>query len=162
MIDKAKSEKKRLSAYTDAQLSSLIKEGNSDAFVELTARYVELIRAKSAPFHGTFLDHDDFYQEGLWGLYTAACTYRTDKGSRFSTYASICIHNRILMAYRNAKCGRNQPLDGFVSLNEEINLSASDTANPEAQYLSKERLQQVHFAIQNMLTEMEQKTLHLF
>ena len=33
--------------YTDNQLVSFIQKGNSDAFVELTARYLSFIRAKA-------------------------------------------------------------------------------------------------------------------
>ncbi|MDD3260878.1 MAG: sigma-70 family RNA polymerase sigma factor [Oscillospiraceae bacterium] len=161
MFDEENPDEKALAACTDLQLAQMIKSGSSRAFVELTARYVDLVQAKSAPFHGTFLDRDDFYQEGLWGLYTAACTFDPNRGAKFATYAGTCIHNRMVMVYRSAKSGRSQPPNGFVPLSD-AELSATDAADPEARVLAKERLQKVRFAIQNILTPMEQHTLQLY
>ena len=50
--------------YTDNQLVSFIQKGNSDAFVELTARYLSFIRAKAYPFRSSVLEADDLCQEG--------------------------------------------------------------------------------------------------
>ena len=53
--------------YSDHQLASLVCQDDPDAFVELTKRYMSLIRAKAAAFHNTVLEADDLYQEGLFG-----------------------------------------------------------------------------------------------
>lgn len=58
----------RMESYSDQQLATLVREGDPDAFLELTSRYMTLIRAKAAPFHGTMLEADDLCQEGLLGL----------------------------------------------------------------------------------------------
>lgn len=151
-----------LTACTDSQLSESVKNGIPDAFVELTARYLDLVRAKASPFHCTFLDGDDLCQEGLWGLYLAACTYQQERGSSFSTYAGICIQNRVVMAYRKAMNARRQPPNGFVPLSEGEELSAPEAEDPEVMLLSKERLENVQRAVQNTLTKMEQRVLRLY
>ena len=51
--------------YSDHQLASLVCQDDPDAFVELTKRYMSLIRAKAAAFHNTVLEADDLYQ-GFW------------------------------------------------------------------------------------------------
>ncbi|WOC33607.1 MULTISPECIES: sigma-70 family RNA polymerase sigma factor [Caproicibacterium] len=151
-----------LSACTDGQLAESVQNGIPDAFAELTARYLDLVRAKATPFHCTFLDADDLCQEGLWGLYLAACTYQPDKGARFSTYAGICIRNCVVAAYRKAVNGRQLPPNGFVPLSEGEELSAPEADEPEVLLLSKERLETVQEAVQKVLTPMEQRVLKLY
>jgi RNA polymerase sporulation-specific sigma factor len=151
-----------LTACTDSQLAVYIQKGDADAFVELTARYLDLIRAKSAPFHCTFLDRDDFCQEGLWGLYHAACSYQQGKGCSFSTYAGICIQNHVITAYRKAITERRQPPNGFVPLSDGETFSAPDTEDPETILLSKERMENIQFSVEHILTKMEQQVLVLY
>jgi RNA polymerase sporulation-specific sigma factor len=151
-----------LAACTDSQLSSFVKSGSSDAFAELTSRYLELVRVKSAPFRGTFLDNDDLCQEGLCGLYHAACTYHKEKGVSFSSYAGVCIHNCVIIAYRKAMNARRRPPNGFVSISEENQLSSPESEEPEALMLAKERLHNMQKLMQNHLTQMEQQVLMLY
>ncbi len=153
-----------LTTCTDNQLVTCVKAGSADAFVELATRYFDLIRAKSASFHGTFLDRDDLCQEGLLGLYHAACTYQEEKGIGFSSYAGVCIRNCVIMAYRKAMNVRRRPPNGFVPLssNEGELLSSSESEDPESMLLAKEHLQAVLCAIQNTLSSMEQHVLMLY
>lgn len=46
---------------------------------------------------------EDYYDVGMIGLYKAAKTFDNSKGSKFSTYACICIRNTILMDIRDQK-----------------------------------------------------------
>lgn len=124
----------RMESYSDQQLATLVREGDPDAFLELTSRYMTLIRAKAAPFHGTMLEADDLCQEGLLGLLDAVRNYREDGGASFRTYAGVCITNRIIMAYRWAAGRKNFPLNNFVPLSEEgasCGVFAGEEANPE-------------------------------
>ena len=105
--------------YTDNQLVSFIQKGNSDAFVELTARYLSFIRAKAHPFRSSVLEADDLCQEGLLGLFSAARSYNPNKDASFKTYAGICIQNRMVATYRACARKKNIPLGQLVSLNDE-------------------------------------------
>ena len=158
----SKLDKDTLNACTDSQLAAYVKAGSSEAFAALTARYLELVRTKSIPFHCGFLDRDDFCQEGLWGLYHAACTFQSERGAKFSTYAGTCIQNHMITAYRKAVSGCRQPLSGFVSLSEGAEVSAPESEDPEARILVQERLSAMRTAIQKMLTPMEQQVLLLY
>ena len=55
----AETHNNRMESYPDQQLAALVRDGDPDAFLELTSRYMTLIRAKAAPFHGTMLEADD-------------------------------------------------------------------------------------------------------
>ena len=63
--------------YTDAGLAQLVRQGQGDAFAELSARYLGLIRGKARRFEGAGApEKEDLWQEGLLGLYAAAITPR--------------------------------------------------------------------------------------
>ena len=143
--------------YTDIQLAALVSSGNSDAFVELTARYMSLIRAKAAPFHSNMLEADDLFQEGLLGLLNAAKTYKPDSKASFRTYAGVCINNRIIMAYRWAVSRKNLPLNDFVPLSEEQ--GPSEEQNPEEILAGREGLKIVKQHIKETLSTMEYQVL---
>lgn len=49
------------------------------------------------------MEHDDYASEGMYGLIKAARTYDKSKKAKFSTYASMCIKNEILMYLRKNK-----------------------------------------------------------
>lgn len=46
---------------------------------------------------------EDYFDVGLIGLCKAAQTFNLENGSKFSTYACICIRNNILIEIRNEK-----------------------------------------------------------
>ena len=76
---------------SDQRLSALVRDGDPQAFVELSARYIGLIRNKAALFCGPAVpEPEDLLQEGFLGLYAAALGYR-DSGGSFGTYAGACI-----------------------------------------------------------------------
>lgn len=155
----------RLSDYTDSQLAGLVKEGDSDAFAELTARYMTLIRYKAAPFHSAPLETDDLCQEGLVGLFHAARGYDDSNGAAFKTYAGTCIANRMIMAYRSALSRKNQPMSNFVSFNEEESpgfMLQGDGWNPETVLASNEGIDQMWRKIRLILSRMELRVLELY
>ncbi len=154
----------KMADYTDIQLANLVNRGNSDAFVELTTRYMSLIRAKAAPFRCTMLECDDLCQEGLWGLLSAARTYDSAGKAGFRTYAGVCISNRIITAYRAAASRKNLPLNDFVSLSDddsEMDMSDS-TTNPETVLMDRESVKMMRQRIKQNLSKMEQRVLMLY
>ncbi|MVB12375.1 RNA polymerase sigma-H factor [Caprobacter fermentans] len=154
-----------LTDFSDGQLAVLVKDGDSDAFAELTARYMSLIRYKSAPFHSAQLETDDLCQEGLVGLYNAARTYNSANGAAFKTYAGTCIANRMIMAYRSALSRKNEPLSNFVSLSDgehsglELPVGGWD---PETLLASSEGVGQLWEKIRSVLSERELRVLRLY
>lgn len=154
-----------LAGLTDLELVSLVKENNAEAFVELTSRYLNLIRAKAAPFHTTAMDADDLCQEGLMGLLSAALTFEEKGPASFKTYAGVCISNRIITAYRTAASQKNLPLNNFVSLNDDVSglhFTSDQVINPETLLIDRENLQIVKSRIERTLSKMEQQVLSLY
>lgn len=154
----------RLSEYADGELARLVRAGDSDAFAELTGRYMSLIRFKAAPFHSTQLETDDLCQEGLLGLLNAARTYDAANGAAFRTYAGVCVANRMIMAYRSALSRKNEPLSNFVSLSgDEGGLAlGSDGLDPEDVLASSESVDLLWRRIRSVLSDQELRVLKLY
>lgn len=158
---------KQISQLSDDQLVVLLKQREPDAFVELTSRYMALIRAKAAPFRSSALETDDLCQEGLLGLLNAAESYSPGGKASFRTYAGVCIHNRMVTAYRTAASKKNIPLNNFVSLNSEedsypMQFTSEQTANPETLLIDRERLEGIKRCIRQALSKLEQQVLFLY
>ncbi len=155
---------KEMEEYSDEQLAGLVNGNNSNAFVELAARYLSLIKGKAARYRSSMLDTDDLYQEGLMGLLNAARSYDAKSGTSFRTYACVCIQNRLIMAYRAVASQKNLPMNNFVSLSDDD--TAMDvvdcSANPETVLIDNENLQQIRQYLEQSLSELEQKVLVLF
>jgi RNA polymerase sporulation-specific sigma factor len=153
-----------LAGFTDGQLAALVQKGDSDAFAELTARYMSLIRRKAAPFHSAQLETDDLCQEGLVGLFHAARAYNSANGAAFKTYAGTCIANRMIMAYRSAFSRKNEPMSNFVSLSDSENLNLvmqAGIGDPESMLTSSEDADQMWRNIRSVLSKREFRVLRL-
>ena len=155
----------RLAACRDGRLTEMVKQGDGEAFAELTSRYLAMIRAKISPFRGGTLETDDLCQEGLLGLLRAAQTFDPGNGASFRTYAGICVTNRVIMAYRAADGHRHDPMSNFVSLSgdDAPELPAEElAADPEASLDDREDFQAMCRRVEELLTPLEQRVLHLY
>lgn len=159
-----------MSGFSDAQVIALVNRENTDAFIELAARYMSLIRAKAAALRtGSLLEPEDLYQEGLMGLLSAAHSYRESGSASFRTYAGICIYNQMVTACRSAASRKNLPLHNFVSLQDaeqnqsvEAAFVSDQAANPETLLIDRESLEGLKARIHQTLSKMEQEVLFLY
>ena len=89
---------------------------------------------------------EDYLDVGIIGLCKAAQTFKPENGSKFSTYACICIRNDILMEIRN----ENRQCDAYaisfssiISSSKDKDLTLEDTLSDyelENDILNKEEL----------------------
>ena len=152
---------------TDDALAQMVQDGSADAFVELTNRYLPLVRAKAASFHSFALEADDLWQEGLLGLYSAASNYDAKGSAGFRTYAGVCISNRIVTAYRSSASLKNTILNNSLSLQDEDfsdrdQLACSAGMNPETLVIAQESVQAVNDHLNQSLSAMEKDVLRLY
>lgn len=154
----------KMANCSDQGLAKLAAGGEPDAFVELTARYYSMIRAKASRFRSAMLETDDLCQEGLMGLLNAARTYDPEAGASFKTYAGVCIGNRMIMACRKAASRKNLPLQNFVSLSDyDREAEMPDcSADPETVLIDSENLASVRKRIAQSLTSLECRVLALY
>ena len=145
---------------SDAQLAALVRQGQGEAFAELSARYLGLIRDKARQFESGFApEKEDLWQEGLLGLYAAAVSYR-EEGAAFSTYAAVCVQNRMTSAARKHSSSRNRPLNESVPL--EAAGEAASHQGPESLVELREDFQAFCKKMNVSLSPLERRVLALY
>lgn len=86
------------------ELIIAVKGGDQTAFETLRDRYKPLIEASVQKYSSdamTAEDREEMYQEALFILYSAACSYTLENGVEFGLYAKICIENSMLSFIRS-------------------------------------------------------------
>ncbi len=141
---------------TDEELA-VIAKNNRGAAAALVLRYVKLISIKAGAFASSVTDCDDLRQEGLMGLLSAINAYNPSKNAKFSTFAEVCIINRM----KSLLLKSNRTPDSFEDiylLQEQYEVSACET--PESIYLYKEYFSELLDIIDAELSEIERKVLN--
>lgn len=83
------------------------KEGGSLDVNQLIEENMGLVYKQLHYFH--LIDDEDAFSIAIEALWTGISTYSPDKGSKLSTYATVCIYNALGMYVRRLK--RKQRLD---------------------------------------------------
>lgn len=146
----------RLRELTDETLAELIGT-NADAFAELFARYRGIVRFFAGRYAVNASDSEDYMQEGMLGLYSAAVSYSKGRQVRFRTFASACIRNRI----RNAARAERKAIVSEMSFDDPESalsdtVSASDLS-PEQEYLAQERADELDSLMNRTLSRQERE-----
>lgn len=89
-----------------------IKEGDLNARNELIEHNLRLVVHIIKKYYQNARDQEDLISIGTIGLIKAASTFDFEKGNKFTTYASRCIENEILMHFRSRKKTAN---DVYIS-----------------------------------------------
>jgi len=105
---------KPLTAEEEKECIKLFKEGDETAKERLINHNLRLV-AHIVKKYSTAGEADDFISVGVIGLIKAINTYKDDKGTQLSTYASRCIENEILMLIR-----MNKKHNSVYSLEEKL------------------------------------------
>ena len=146
-----------LCAKTDEELVVLARNDKS-AMAALLSRYSKLILIKSKIYANSVTDSEDLHQEGFMSLLKAINVYDPAKGAKFSTFAEVCIVNRMrTVAARSGKVSSNSE-----SIDDEMTadvLSVDET--PESIYLYKEFFAELLRCIDTELSDAEAKAFHL-
>ena len=148
----------------DEDLCVLANSGDENAGECLLARHRNLVRSCVRPYFLTGGDSEDLLQEGMLGLLSAIRHFDAARGVKFSTYAHLCIHNRILSAVREAAGTRNQPLNDSLSIESETFSHPPDlfAPDPEQLLMEKEDVAEIWRALDCALSPLERKVLALY
>lgn len=99
-----------------------MKDGDKKAEEKLIKHNLRLVAHIAKKYRNSSIDNEDLISIGSIGLMKAIKTFSYDKGNNFSTYASRCIENEILMTFRTDK--KNAPsvyLDEVISVDKDGN-----------------------------------------
>lgn len=151
------------SKVRDETLAEAFQAGNTEVFPELVARYLKLIRIKACSFREIFsLEREDLYQEGLLGLFDAACSYRPDGGASFETYAGRCINNRIVSAVRRSASKKNAPLNHAIPIEEISDSNVDAESDPQMLLENRDEMDHMLETVHVSLSAFERKVLSLY
>lgn len=150
-----------LQQCSDVQLAALVRQGQGEAFAELSARYLGLVRGKARLFEGAAApEKEDLWQEGLLGLYVAAISFRQEGGASFPTYAGVCVYNRMASAVRRHASGGNRTLNESVPLEEDR--PAPSRESPESLLELREDFRALCRKMNVALSPAERRALKLY
>lgn len=106
---------KPLSLEEEKECFLLLKQGNKQAEEKLINHNLRLVAHIVKKFNFAKIEQDELISVGSIGLMKAVKSYDTEKGHSFSTYASRCIQNEILMMIRSQRKFINE-----VSLEDKV------------------------------------------
>lgn len=146
----------KLSDKTDDALVADVREGDEKAFNELIHRYTPTVSSLSHSYFSDALTPDDWFQEGMLGLFFAVFSFREDSGATFASFASVCVRNRLNSAWKNANSKKNEPLNRSLSL-DDSHVPAVSSA--EEAYIESE---QSRFLTEDFLQELSPAEQRVF
>lgn len=165
-IERKNSFEKPLSPKEEHEMFVRLARGDSEAEEKLIKHNLRLVAHIANKYKGDY-DSDDLISIGSIGLLKAVKKYDYTKGNNFSTFASRCIENEILMMFRSEKKhlqavsfedkigsdkdGNEVSLLDVLQSNENVELTAEKA-------LLKKTIQNL---ISNSLDEREQKIINM-
>ncbi len=150
------------SSLSDENLVSLCKEQNDEkAWNELSLRYLRVAKSVSSVFSGSALERDDLVQEGIFGFLAAVYSYDEKGTASFSTYAAVCIKNRMLSALKSSSAQKQIPPSLFVPIESESE-TADSALSPEEALVSKNEASRIASLVSSKLSENERKVFSLY
>lgn len=150
--------------YSDEELISRLRSGESGISDYLMEKYKELVRYKARAMFLIGGETDDLIQEGMIGLFKAVQNYQPDKDTSFQTFATLCIDRQLYSAIQNSNRQKHMPLNSYVSLSEEEqeDIEGNWVESPEAIIIDQESTRALEQEIQKVLSPMENKVLNYY
>ncbi len=92
-----------MSAEEERECFKRVAEGDNEAREKLINHNLRLVAHITKKYYCERDERDDLVSIGTVGLIKAVSAYNVEKNIRFSTYASRCIENEILMYFRGIR-----------------------------------------------------------
>ena len=157
MTDKEKIS--NFTVFSDEELIRLIRNGFSAAFDELAGRFRKSVSVLSGSYYSESLTKDDWFQEGMIGFILAVRTFDESKKVSFSTYASVCISNKLRSAWKKANSSANTPLNDSIVFDDS---TVPPEKSPEENYIETENYRFFTESFLNELSETEKKVISYY
>ena len=157
-----------LSSSEEKKYLEQMAKGDDEARNILIERNLRLVAHIAKKYCSSNVDQDDLISIGTIGLIKGINSFKIDKGSRLSTYASRCIENEILMHLRatkklNAEVYLNEPIgkdkdDNVVTLEEVLE---NNERNIEDEGDIKIKIKLLYEKMKSLLKDRERTILEL-
>ena len=150
-------------SLSDNELIGIVQKNKSDrsgkdAVSVLISRYFRLILKRANTYSDNYSDVEDLTQDGMLAFYEAVDSFDLSRGTKFSSYADVCVSNRIRtaaakLAVINSNCS---DIDA-----EEADIPVSDVS-PENICMEKENFKIINNEITAILAPLEVKVFRLY
>lgn len=157
---------------TDEELIRKLREGHPDIMDFILEKYKGLVLKRANAMYLIGGDTDDLIQEGMIGLFKAIRDYREGKDACFGHFADICVTRQIYHAVEASQRKKHQPLNSYISLNQEMGeegsgtfldlLESFDNANPEQLIIDLESTRAIREQMESGLSDLERQVLGLY
>lgn len=144
---------------TDEELIARIRSGETGVTEYLLEKYKPLVKKQARTMYLMGGENEDLIQEGMIGLFRAISTYRQGEGS-FYGFALLCINRQMYTAVQASARKKHEPLNAYVSLDEEPQMPLEDS--PETMLLLQEKEGKREDMIARHLSSLEKKVLALY
>ncbi len=114
---------KPLSAKEELACFEEMEQGSTKAKHKLIEHNLRLVVHIARKYHNSSEEQEELISIGTFGLMKAVETFDYKKGAKFSTYASRCVENEILMHFRAQKKSA-----GDLYMNEPIDMDKDGNA----------------------------------
>lgn len=144
----------------DKTLLDECDDNGIDPVDQLIIKYRYLVEAISTKYINSILEIEDTIQEGMIGLFAAIKSYKSDKGTKFTTYASRCINNSINNAISKQSRLKDIPQDNVIVL-EEDQIGSQQSLSAEDEFLAIESVNGLNNILYEELSKFENEVLRL-
>lgn len=165
---------KKYENIPDEQLIRKLREGETAIMDYIISKYKYLVIRAAKAMYLLGGENDDLIQEGMIGLFKAVRDFDTNQETSFYSFAELCISRQMYTAIKLSQRQKHMPLNSYISL-YDIKRTDSDEKqsplieqleietnnNPEELFLDKERMQMLVGELNERLSDMERRVLHL-
>ena len=153
---------KTYNSLSDSKLAQLVKNGDDNAFNELSMRYISIIRYIARRFSAQGYEQNDFVQEGLLGLLYSCKTYDENGASSFKNYMSVVVERRFISIIRKSNAMKTVP-DSVIVKIDDLEIDIEDfTQNTEELVIYRDYLDAVLKKLKSSLSKNEYEVLMLY
>ena len=165
---------KKYENISDEQLICKLREGEAAIMDYIISKYKYLVIRAAKAIYLIGGENDDLIQEGMIGLFKAVRDFDTNQETSFYSFAELCISRQMYTAIKLSQRQKHMPLNSYVSLYdikksdyddkqspliEQLEIETNN--NPEELFLDKERMQMLVEELNERLSDMERRVLHL-
>ena len=165
---------KKYENIPDEQLIRKLREGETAIMDYIISKYKYLVIRAAKAIYLIGGENDDLIQEGMIGLFKAVRDFDTNQETSFYSFAELCISRQMYTAIKLSQRQKHMPLNSYVSLYdikksdyddkqspliEQLEIETNN--NPEELFLDKERMQMLVEELNERLSDMERRVLHL-
>ena len=165
---------KKYENIPDEQLIRRLREGETAIMDYIISKYKYLVIRAAKAIYLIGGENDDLIQEGMIGLFKAVRDFDTQQETSFYSFAELCISRQMYTAIKLSQRQKHMPLNSYVSLYDVTKsdfgdkqsplieqLEIESNSNPEELFLDKERMQMLVEQLNERLSDMERRVLHL-